>query len=156
MAKNVRFFLLIHRTSQSEVWSPFPYKGRLIENAVCFEAVAYGEIVRFFGTSMPPSPTGGNGNAVRGVTVWYGEGCTFRAILLAPQVVRSPYKRWRVRIALSKNSEIRRAFDGSLNFYVLLAFSHYDPVRSKAHTANYHGVECHMQKACITVGRAEI
>ena len=71
MAKGVRFFLLIHRTSQSEVLSPFPYKGRLIENAVCFEAVAYGEIVRFFGTSMAPSPTDGSGNAVRGVAVSY-------------------------------------------------------------------------------------
>ena len=37
------FFLLIHRTSQSEVLSPFPYKGRLIGNAVCFVAIAYGE-----------------------------------------------------------------------------------------------------------------
>jgi len=43
MAKNVRFFLLIHRTSLCEVLSPFPYKGRLIGDAVCFEAIAYGE-----------------------------------------------------------------------------------------------------------------
>ena len=90
------------------MWSPFPYKGRLIENAVCFEAVAYGEIVRFFGTSMPPSPTGGNGNAVRGVTVWYGEGCTFRAILLAPQVVRSPLQKM-----ASANSFIEKFRDPS-------------------------------------------
>ena len=71
------FFLLIHRTSQSEVWSPFPYKGRLIGDDVCFVAVSYGEIVCFFGTSMAPSPTGGSGNAVRGVAVSYGERRTF-------------------------------------------------------------------------------
>ena len=33
--------------------------------------------VRFFGTSMAPSPTGGSGNAVRGVAVSYGERHTF-------------------------------------------------------------------------------
>ena len=37
------FFLLIHRTSQPEVLSPIPYKGRLIGDAVCFEAVSYGK-----------------------------------------------------------------------------------------------------------------
>ena len=46
------FFLLIHRTSQSEVLSPFPYKGRLIGDAVCFEAISYGGRRTFSGAHI--------------------------------------------------------------------------------------------------------
>ena len=70
MAKNVRFFLLIHRTSQSEVWSPFPYKGRLIGDAVYFEAVAYGEKRTFSGE---PTCSASSKVAPTGLEMRYGE-----------------------------------------------------------------------------------
>ena len=51
------------------------------------------EGVRFFGTSMAPSPTGGSGNAVRGVAIAYGERLTFSGdhIGIAPKGLEMRY-----------------------------------------------------------------